>query len=102
MAIKRSETFPELNGAPRRRRGGLVDFFVRLIRVRLAGVGLAIVIAFALMALLAPQLSPYSPTRQKITEALLPPSAAHLLGTDDLGRDILSRVIWGGRISLQV
>ena len=51
-------------------------------------------------ALLAPVLSPYDPNRQRLLEALQGPSATHLLGTDENGRDVLSRVLYGARISL--
>ena len=50
----------------------------------------------------APLIAPYGPLTQKIVERLQPPSAAHPFGTDPLGRDILSRVLFGGRISLPV
>ena len=52
-------------------------------------------------AFLAPLISPYDPVRQRLTEALQGPSSAHLLGTDENGRDILARVIYGSRVSLQ-
>ncbi|MBV9748453.1 MAG: ABC transporter permease [Acetobacteraceae bacterium] len=52
------------------------------------------------MALLAPVVSPYAPNEQDLSATLEPASAAHLLGTDDLGRDTLSRLIWGARSSL--
>jgi peptide/nickel transport system permease protein len=61
------------------------------------------VIAFLLLvAIGAPFVAPYDPKLVDATIGLLPPSPAHLLGTDDLGRDVLSRVIWGSRISLSV
>ena len=70
---------------------------------RLAVVGLLIVIALVLVALFANQLAPYSPYSGDLrTTRLLPPSAAHWFGTDDQGRDILSRVIFGTRITLVV
>lgn len=53
-------------------------------------------------ALAAPWLSPFSPEAQEITQRLQPPTATHWLGTDGFGRDLLSRVLWGGRISLAV
>src|ERR1044072_7815483 len=53
-------------------------------------------------ALLAPILAPYEPNAIKSSERLRPPSASHLLGTDDCGRDILSRVIYGARISMML
>src|SRR2546426_7726203 len=83
-------------------RGGLRDFFSRLIRARLAGVGLFIIVVFTLAAIFAPVIAPYSPTKQKVTNALKPPSAENVLGTDELGRDILSRILYGGQVSVQV
>ncbi|MBI2191707.1 MAG: ABC transporter permease [Planctomycetes bacterium] len=63
------------------------------------GVGLALVTGFFLSVLLAGAMSPQDPYRQEMEEQLLPPSWEHLLGTDDLGRDLLSRVLHGARIS---
>jgi peptide/nickel transport system permease protein len=59
-------------------------------------------VAFGLMALLAPFLAPYDPAALDLTHRLAAPTGAHWLGTDELGRDILSRVIWGARLSLTV
>jgi peptide/nickel transport system permease protein len=74
----------------------------RLTRSRSAVVGGALLLALGLSILLAPALSPYDPIRTNQRAPLEPPSAAHLMGTDRFGRDILSRVLWGGRISLSV
>jgi ABC-type dipeptide/oligopeptide/nickel transport system permease subunit len=52
------------------------------------------------MALVAPLIAPYDPLKQDLTNILLPPSAEHLLGTDNLGRDIVARVVYGSRVSL--
>ncbi len=65
-------------------------------------VGLPLVIAFILMGLLAPILAPYNPVKGDLANALQPPSRAHPFGTDQLGRDVLSRVLYGARISLIV
>lgn len=81
---------------------GFRYFFKRLMHARLAGVGLLIIVVFALVAIFAPLIAPYSPTKQQITNGLKPPSIEHLLGTDQLGRDILSRVIFGAQASLEV
>src|SRR5215468_8238067 len=72
----------------------------RLVRRRGAMVGLAVVMAFILIALLAPYLSPYDPLATSWSAIRKPPGAAYLFGTDDLGRDVFSRVIWGARASL--
>ena len=72
----------------------------RLRRYGLAWAGAAIVMAWLLVALLAPWISPYPPDAVDVTQRLLVPSAAHWLGTDILGRDVLSRLLHGARISL--
>ena len=68
----------------------------------LAMVGLAIILGLILVALLAPWIAPYSATEGLLANRLMPPSALHWMGTDELGRDILSRVIWGARITLVI
>jgi peptide/nickel transport system permease protein len=65
-------------------------------------VGGAIIALLLFVAIAAPLVAPYDPKLVDVTTALLPPSVEHPLGTDDLGRDVLSRVIWGSRISLSV
>jgi len=78
------------------------DFLRRLWHVRLAGVGLIIVGIVVLTALFAPLLAPYDPTQKNTRNLLKAPTFQHPLGTDELGRDTLSRVIYGARISLEV
>lgn len=65
-------------------------------------IGSAIVLLLALIALFAPLIAPFDPLDQNFRAALQGPSRSHLFGTDDVGRDILSRVIFGTRISLRV
>jgi peptide/nickel transport system permease protein len=65
-------------------------------------VGGAILLAAAAVSIFAPQIAPYGLNDQDLTDILAPPSGAHLLGTDELGRDVLSRVIYGGREALFV
>lgn len=72
----------------------------RLRRYGLAWAGAAIVLAWLLIALLAPWISPYPPNAVDVTRRLLPPSAEHWIGTDILGRDVFSRLLHGARISL--
>ncbi|HEV8663101.1 MAG TPA: ABC transporter permease [Candidatus Methylomirabilis sp.] len=67
-----------------------------------AVVGLVIFCLFALVSLFAPVLAPYDPIEQHYQEAFQPPSAGHWLGTDSFGRDMLSRIIYGNRISFIV
>jgi peptide/nickel transport system permease protein len=71
-------------------------------RQPLAVIGILLMLCFGLMALLAPVLAPYDPAALDLTHRLAGPSAAHWLGTDELGRDILSRAIFGARLSLTV
>jgi peptide/nickel transport system permease protein len=79
-----------------------LDAVQRLFRDKLALVGLVIMGTFLLTAILAPVLAPYDPIEQSLVDRREPPSSQNLLGLDDLGRDILSRVIFGARKSLQV
>src|SRR5262244_1031872 len=72
----------------------------RLARRRGAMVGLAVVALFVAMALLAQWLAPYDPLQTSWSAVRKAPSAAHWFGTDEIGRDVLSRVIWGSRASL--
>ncbi len=74
----------------------------RLVRNRMAAVGMLIVAAVVLVALLAPYIAPYNPNSQNLLYRLKPPSAEHWMGTDELGRDILSRLMFGARISLLI
>lgn len=65
-----------------------------------AKIGLVILLLILLTSVLAPVLAPYDPLVSNLSEALQKPSAAHLLGTDNIGRDTLSRVLYGGRQSI--
>ena len=78
------------------------DALRRLARSRSAVVGSLLLLAIGLAVVLAPALSPYNPIKTNQRAPLEAPSAAHLMGTDRFGRDILSRVLWGGRLSLSV
>ena len=79
-----------------------LDTLGRLLRDRLAVAGMVIMGLFLLTALLAPVISPYDPIVQTLVDRRQPPSSEYLLGTDDLGRDMLSRLMHGSRKSLQV
>jgi peptide/nickel transport system permease protein len=72
----------------------------RFFRHKLAVSGLVVVVAFAVIALLAPWIAPYDPIETSWSRIRRPPSEAHWFGTDENGRDVLSRVIWGARASL--
>ncbi|WP_158904489.1 ABC transporter permease [Burkholderia sp. L27(2015)] len=73
---------------------------LRLVRRRGAMLGLAIVLLFIAIALFAPLIAPYDPVQTSWTAVRKAPSAAYWFGTDELGRDVMSRVIWGARASL--
>ncbi|MBV9147327.1 MAG: ABC transporter permease [Acidobacteria bacterium] len=73
-----------------------------LFRNRLAALGIVLVCVFIVFALFAPLLSPRDPAQLNLAARLEPPSRGHLFGTDELGRDILSRIIYGARISMLV
>lgn len=72
----------------------------RFAQNRLALVGTLIIIVFILMAVLAPLIAPYKPDATAFSMAFKPPSASHWLGTDELGRDVLTRIIYGAQGSL--
>ncbi|MCX8070322.1 MAG: ABC transporter permease, partial [Thermodesulfovibrionales bacterium] len=74
----------------------------RFKRNKLSVVGLCIVIFLSLTAIFAPLIAPYEPTKINVYNILSPPDRNHLFGTDELGRDLLSRMIWGARASLKV
>lgn len=74
----------------------------RFKRNRLALVGLAIVLTMMIVSLSAPLIAPYDPLSIDVHNVFSPPSRSHPFGTDELGRDVLSRMIWGSRVSLQV
>lgn len=75
-------------------------FWRRFRKETTAMVGLWIIVIFALMAIFAPLISPYDPLAQNISASMAPPSAEHWFGADKLGRDVLSRMMMGARISL--
>ncbi len=73
-----------------------------LIRDPMGLLGLALVVMFLLMALLAPVIAPYDPIKISVQNKFLEPGMAHWLGTDQLGRDTLSRIIYGSRTALSI
>lgn len=86
----------------RRSRSQWAEVWRRLRRNWMAMFGLAIMILIVFTALFADVIAPYDFREQDLRNVAAPPSREHLLGTDDLGRDILSRIIYGARVSLQV
>ena len=74
--------------------------FRRLLRRRGAALGLAVIVFFVVLAVLAPVLSPYDPLATSWAAIRKAPTAEHWFGTDEIGRDVLARVVWGARASL--
>jgi len=74
----------------------------RLLKNRLAIVGLVILTLLIVSAILAPRLTPYEPTAMDTSLRFQPPDRHHLLGTDQFGRDLFTRILFGGRVSLTV
>ena len=97
-----SEVVPVASTTPRTSRSAATALLRAIVRNRLASVGLAIIVALCFIAVFAPLLSPYSPYDQDLYSTLAGPSATHWLGTDNLGRDLLSRLLYGARVSLFV
>ncbi|MDB4076905.1 ABC transporter permease [Porticoccaceae bacterium] len=78
------------------------DAWIKLCKNYLALLGLAIILLLCLMSLLTPWIAPYGYEEQNLLLGATPPSAAHWLGTDIFGRDMLTRIMYGGRVSLTV
>jgi len=78
------------------------DAFHRLVRNKAAVAGLLIIVLVVLLAILAPVIAPYPPDKQDLFKTYASPSREHLLGTDQLGRDVLSRLLYGARVSMSV
>jgi peptide/nickel transport system permease protein len=79
-----------------------MGFTSRLFRDKLAVVGLIIVLSFFILSVLTPYIAPYDPNIIDVDKILMPPSWEHLFGTDDLGRDVFTRMLYGAGISLKV
>jgi ABC-type dipeptide/oligopeptide/nickel transport system permease subunit len=94
------ETLPEQGHNKR------ISEFERFLRVMFSRwvviFGTIVIISAVLVAIFAPQLAPYDPNKISLREMIQPPSAKHILGTDEMGRDVLSRVIYGSRIAVTV
>lgn len=97
-----TENVTQMSGGEAKPRSLLGDAFRRLVRNRMSLFSLFIVVMVMLLAIFGPALSPYDYTKQDIFNTSQPPSIEHWLGTDELGRDILSRLMWGARTALAV
>ncbi|MCP4715237.1 MAG: peptide ABC transporter permease, partial [Deltaproteobacteria bacterium] len=78
------------------------ELLIHITRNRLALAGLIVVVTLFGAAIAAPIIAPYNYKDIDVSAILLPPTIDHLFGTDDLGRDVFSRMLWGARISLAV
>jgi len=101
MSPEKTELIDE--AVPKRRsQVGLTAVIRAVFKHRLSRAGIIIILAFVFMAFFAPLISPYSPYKQDLYHVLSQPSRAHWLGTDNVGRDLLSRVIYGAQVSMFV
>ena len=98
-----SATMPAANAAaPVKKNSNFQAIVKRLFQNRGAVIGLIIFIVLALAAIFAPVAAPYGYEEMDLTNMLSGPSLEHLFGTDELGRDVFSRIIYGGRYSLSI
>jgi ABC-type dipeptide/oligopeptide/nickel transport system permease subunit len=101
VASAQNVSFPFAEAMPSAR-GYWSRAWGRLLRNRLAVAGLAVIALLVVIALLAPLVAPHDPSVQDVLNAREGPSLSHLGGTDNLGRDVMSRLIYGARVSLSV
>lgn len=94
LNLRRADTVPA-------QRSGLRMVLQQLLRKRAAQVGALIVLGLVLVAALAPVIAPFDPYAINVTDRLQPPNATYWFGTDDLGRDLFSRIIYGARTTIQ-
>jgi len=100
--LSQQTTMQAVSLPARREEGRLAGILHVLLRSRTATFGLGLTVFLALLAVFAPWVAPYRPDEIHPIDSLLAPCARYLLGTDDLGRDVLSRIIFGARVSLMV
>jgi peptide/nickel transport system permease protein len=93
---------PELQRIGRPSAGLWRDAWRRLLRDRAAVAGLVVIALLIVVAIIAPAVTPYAPNKQSFRIKLQPPSAEHVLGTDEFGRDVFSRILVGTRVALGV
>jgi peptide/nickel transport system permease protein len=97
-----AEANPTKEQKPKKKQSRLLAIWKQLRKNKLAVVALVVLVLLFLLAVLAPVIAPYSYDLQSPKESYADPSTAHFLGTDKLGRDIFSRLVWGSRQSLQM
>jgi peptide/nickel transport system permease protein len=97
------KSLTDLNNSKKTRTDSTFYIILKSLRKnRTALIGTFIVTTISILALLAPVISPYNPKKTMVGKTVQPPSLTHLLGTDEMGRDLFSRLIWGGRTALYV
>lgn len=101
-AIQRLEAKKAARHGQRKRTGPMLEAWLRLVRNRTAILGLVILVLLVAVALLAPWIAPYGYDEVNMKEKMMTPCAKHLFGTDQLGRDMFTRCIYGTRITLPV
>jgi len=103
-SVKDPDSMPPQLGSPKplKTESYWIEVCKRLLTNRGAVAGAAILLFVALVSILAPVVAQYPVDEMNYQDRLLPPGSGHLLGTDEFGRDILSRMIWGGRVSLMM
>jgi len=92
----------EISSTQVKTKNGFMDFFRRLFKNKGAIFGAIIVLLLVISAILAPYIAPYEYDKMNLPNMLRPPCREHIFGTDEFGRDIFSRIVYGARISLQV
>ena len=93
---------PAIRGSWVRQQPGWLQVFMRITRNPMGAFGLSVLVILLLLAIFAPLLAPYSPIEQHPGQELKPPGSQFWLGSDDLGRDLFSRILYGARISFIV
>jgi ABC-type dipeptide/oligopeptide/nickel transport system permease subunit len=96
------ESGTPVSNKPREKTGEAREVLRHLLRNRAAVAGLAIISLYIILSVFAPIISPHDPLKTALANRLQPPSREYLIGTDELGRDLLSRLFYGGRISLNI
>ena len=99
---KTKELTPSIDGDSIKKRSQVKEVWRRFCRNKQAMVGMCMLLLLVFAAIFANIIAPYDPVEQDIVNRLKPPSSTHWFGTDELGRDIFSRILYGSRISLTV
>ena len=97
-----TQSFTPAHIEPEQHERPILRFLGRLRRSRNVIIGATVLSAIILLVLLAPVIAPFEPTEQFRRQRLQPPDSTHIMGTDNLGRDVFSRVLYGGAVSLQI